>query len=124
MRNKLLITVGILFVIIISGFYWISPPKFIQQFGLPEIARDLPRSFKDADVEFGKRVKSHYVIGIKETDLISQLSGDGFKKYLNSGHWYISRRGFPCALEWIVDWKTDENKNLVQINGHYYGTCL
>ena len=128
MRRKLFIIAGIIAALFAGTVLWLSPPRFIQSWGLPEVARDLPPSnLEDAQQEFNRRVQERYTVGTKEQDLVLQLSKDGFTTYDNTSgkSAVVSRSSFPCMTKWSVNWKTDDSGTVTQINGSYFNNiCL
>lgn len=113
----------ILLLLVIVWLTFISPPKIIFQIGLPDIAKDLPSNFADADEEFNQRVQAKYTDGMSVIDLTEQLKEEGFDVD-TGGFAQITKSKFPCTFKWQVTWTNDIAARATNIKGNYGGSCL
>jgi len=118
MTRRLTIIACIL-ALVVGMFVWVSPPSFIRELGLPEIAKALPSNFKDAESEFNNRVRSRFAAETNESNLMSELTKMGFSVDALNNRADVSRNGFPCSLEWWIIWGVDANGVVMHIDGHY-----
>lgn len=119
----LIVIVGILLLLTVLWFFFINPPSFIFQIGLPDIAKNLPSNFADADEEFNERVQARYNNGIDTVELTDQLKEEGFDVD-TGGTAQVTRSKFPCTLIWRVTWTNDIAAKATNIEGSYGGSCL
>jgi hypothetical protein len=94
----------------------------VTYFQLPEIARNLPRSFAEGKVEFNRRVQHDFPVGISEPDLTARLSAAGFR--VNENGAFLHRSRFPCELRWQVRWKTYDAKVTEVVGDYGEAGCL
>jgi hypothetical protein len=97
---------------------------------IPEIGRDLPADFVDANHAFGARVQGRFPIGSSEVALIDELKHEGFtisdsnvqpETYKSIA--LYDRPGLPCRLTWRILWSSEDAK-ISAIAGFYGGVCL
>ena len=108
--KRLLIACGILFVTISMLAIYLSPPKTVREWNLPDYAKDLPANFKEASDEFNRRILVRFQLPLSEEQLINDLKKDGFEIYPDDRFAHVERNGFPCSYSWIVIWITDANR--------------
>jgi len=94
---------------------------------LPPIARNLPRTFSEADKVFQQRVMQSFS-GISDPmELEKQVKAEGFAvRYDKKSRTYVAlvdQHAFPCALFWIISW-TVVDRSVANLNANYYGSCL
>jgi hypothetical protein len=96
----------------------------------PQIGRNLPSAFHDANVAFDERVKERFPIGSSESALLAELKHEGFKVSESTTEAaafnffaLYDAPGFPCRLFWKVLW-TSADAKITAIAGRYSGVCL
>lgn len=95
-----------------------------MEIGLPEIARDLPSNFKEANNEFKRRVQETYSNDLSVAELTKNLRESGFEVNDEDEYASISRDKFPCKLIWRITWTNDLSDGINDIKGIYGGSCL
>jgi hypothetical protein len=120
MRRRVLSWGAALVAVIAVGGYWLLFPPLPR---LPEIARDLPSNFAEADEEFGSRVKAAFPLPLAVDDLAARLSEQGFSVNTENSLAVFETRGFPCALIWRIHWET-EDESVSALSSIYGGVCL
>lgn len=93
---------------------------------IPEIGRNLPANFSQADKEFNERTQKLFPLGADEKIIIEFLENQNFKYYSSDqGKGATFKKPvFPCDLFWNVSWKSDMDKKITEIHGKYGGRCL
>jgi hypothetical protein len=96
----------------------------------PQIGRNLPSAFDDANRAFDARVDERFPIGSSEDTLVAELKREGFKVSENTTEAATFKffalydaPGLPCRLFWKVLWTSDDGK-ITAIAGRYSGVCL
>ena len=97
---------------------------------IPEIGRNLPPAWDDANHAFDARVQERFPVGSSEAALVTELKREGFivsdSKVEPETYKSIAlydRPGLPCRLTWRVLWASEDSK-ISAIAGHYGGVCL
>lgn len=89
----------------------------------PEIGRNLPKNFHEADLLFKDRVARHYALGTHESELITQLMSEGFNVLPEHQLASFKKNTFPCALRWVVTWVSVDAR-VTKVEGRYDSSCL
>lgn len=138
MLKKILLGAFLAFVAIaIAGYLLLFPPYPFP----PEIGRNLPAVFTEADLEFQQRLSDRYPLPVKESELLLDLEKQGFEtvdiretglfKLVEKGGQYdlpdkmvsFEKQAFPCTLVWSVKWWATGD-TVTRIDGKFYGICL
>lgn len=90
---------------------------------VPEIGRNLPGNFEEADQEFQRRVAKRFSLPMATTDLIDVLRGQGFKVADDAPRSVFTKSGFPCELNWHISW-TDHDGKVIAISSRYGAVCI
>jgi hypothetical protein len=97
---------------------------------IPDLGRNLPSDFADANHAFDARIQDRFPIGSSEAALLTELEQEGFvvsdstvdpATYKSVA--IYDRPGLPCRLTWRVFWSSEDSK-ISAISGHYGGVCL
>ncbi len=103
------------------GFLWNAMYEpFVQP---PEIGRNLPANFHEADLLFNDRVVRSYAPGIQEGELIARLKSDGFSVIAEHQLASFSKTDFPCTLRWLITWESADQR-VTKVEGRYDSSCL
>ena len=89
----------------------------------PEIGRNLPSSFAEADEEFGRRVKATFLLPLTVENLTARLSEQGFSVNAKNSVAVFKKQKFPCTLIWRIHWET-EHDSVSVLSSKYGGVCL
>lgn len=89
----------------------------------PEIGRDLPADFHQADLLFKERVAKSYLSGTRESELVTRLKSDGFSVLAEQQLASFSKTDFPCTLRWLITWKSMDQR-VTKLEGRYDSSCL
>jgi hypothetical protein len=93
---------------------------------VPLIARDLLSNIAAADIEFKERLKSQFLVGMGESELIRDLQAQGFRPPVSCRdvkYETFSMTSIPCELTWSVSWRADPEGKIINIDGSYSATC-
>jgi hypothetical protein len=102
-------------------------------FSRPPIVRDLSGGFfrpalADGKDVYRQRVRATFPAGIPETELLTSLAQHGYE---TTGAHGLGRRaahirgaGFPCVIEWSVQWRADSAGIVSEVEDGVYTTCL
>jgi hypothetical protein len=118
MRKALYVTVAIILAFLAYQAW--------RRSSVPPIARDLPSNIAAAEVEFKERLKSRYLVGTTESDLVRGLQAQGFRppvSYRDSKYATFSTTSIPCELTWSVSWRADPEGKITDIDGSYSAAC-
>jgi hypothetical protein len=95
---------------------------------LPPLARDLPEAnFGKAQAVFRDRVRSKFVVGMDESELIKELRLQGFSSPVGqygTKEAKFSQSRIICFLTWAVRWSTDGKGKIKNIDGDFNYTCI
>ena len=89
---------------------------------VPELGRDLPRSWSDQTPYFDERIKHRFPIGSDKAALVDELRREGFsvRKTTETERWFrhvaVYDQQGPCRETWSVAWDDDQTK-LTNIEG-------
>jgi hypothetical protein len=94
---------------------------------LPEIASDW-RTVAEAKKHFGERVRTRFPPGTVSAAVAEELRKQGFSVDLAPG-WgrssaVLKRSPFPCGQTWSVEWSSDTNGLLTEVDGRLDVICL
>lgn len=118
--KKVLLGGLVLFALLIGAGYVVFFSPLNQP---PEIGRDLPDNFADADIEFKRRVKAEFKLPMPEHELTAWLEAQGFKVDSNNRFAIYEKPDLVCTLVWFFSWETFD-KLVTDINPVYGGRCL
>jgi hypothetical protein len=96
---------------------------------MPPLTSNLPTDIAEAAREFDRRVQARFPAGSLETDVVRELSSQGFVRSADRGdssssHVYSFEKGnFPCNFVWNIVWKTDGAGLVTMVNGIYFASC-
>jgi hypothetical protein len=117
--RKALYVVAAIVVMLLAYQAW-------RRASVPTIARDLPSNIAAADIEFKERLRSRFLVGMAENDLVRDLQAQGFQapvSYRDSKYATFSTTSIPCELTWSVIWRADPEGKITDIDGSYSATC-
>ncbi len=101
--------------------FWIA---WFDPFGeQPEIVRDRPSNFAEAGRVFKERVAKTFPPGMPETDLIQQLTAQGFTIDPEYRLATFEKPHFPCRLYWRISWKVEQER-LSVVDARFDPACL
>ena len=110
---------GTIFLLFFALYLTLSPPfPFV-----PEIGRNLPSNFEEAEKVFIERVRSTFPIQTKETYIIHNLEEQGFQVNLKTKVAYFSKSTVACLLEWRINWSSKKD-SITKIDARFRGSCL
>lgn len=96
---------------------------------VPELGRELPRSWSDQTPYFDDRIKHRFPIGSDQAALVNELRREGFtiRQTIESEHGLrhvavYDHQGL-CRETWSVAWNDDQTK-LTNIEARYHQVCL
>lgn len=89
----------------------------------PEIGRDLPANFHEADLLFKDRVERSYAPGLPESAFIARLTSEGFTVLAEHQLASFSKTDFPCTLRWLITWESAAGR-VTKVEGSYDSSCL
>ncbi len=92
----------------------------------PPPLQGLPNQVDLIGPEFQSRLEANFPIGTTEERLIAGLSQWGFK-FVESeqGLWAdLEVRSFGCTDGFSVEWNTDEQGVVSELQGHFHLSCL
>ena len=91
---------------------------------LPELARNLPQGWAEADLAFKERVRNRFPVGTPQKDVVDALESQGFTIAPDGKRASFEQPNIVCRLTWRIFWATDEVQNIRRIDGVYGGICL
>jgi hypothetical protein len=118
MRKALYVTVAIIFAFLAYQAW--------RRSSVPPIARDLPSNIAAAEIEFKERLKSRYLVGTTDSDLVRDLQAQGFRppvSYRDRKYATFCTTSIPCKLTWTVVWHVDQESKVHDVDGSYSATC-
>lgn len=89
----------------------------------PELGRNLPSGFAEADAEFARRVTAAFPLPIPENDLVSQLSRQGFNIHFDKSAATFKTDQFPCNKLWRIGWNASDGL-VTNLTAKYGAACL
>ena len=95
------------------------------QIRLPEIVREMPRSYANGSLHFTARLKHRFPLGGSEAQLLAELREQGFavNRGLGTGSATLTRfTGSIGDDRWLISWKAHEGK-LTYLRGWYSCSC-
>jgi len=125
-RGYLGLPIGAIFVSL--AFYFLLPNDTP-----PPLGADLGCDAFSPNCEaFDARVKSRFAIGSSETALVSELQREGFRAHRSGGtfasfdheYTYKASQQLVCNLVWRVDWRADQDGNILDVYGQHGRYCL
>ena len=81
--------------------------------GVPELGRGLSDNLVQANDEFDHRVKERFAVGMPESELVTELSRQGFERlppYRGVQDATFYHREFPFVTIWSIRWRTSDGK--------------
>ncbi|HEY4162195.1 MAG TPA: hypothetical protein VGM59_03975 [Dongiaceae bacterium] len=91
---------------------------------LPELAKDLPANFEEADATFKKRIHDSFPIGSHGRDVASMLVIQGFAISPDGKAASFEQPGLVCRRAWRIFWEADRADAIRRIDGVFAGICL
>lgn len=106
------------------GILWATIPPA----PLPEMAANLSTEIAKAKIQFAERVRARFPPGTVSFATGEELRKQGFSVDLAPG-WgrstaVLKRSQFPCGKTWTVEWTSDRNGLLTEVNGRLITVCL
>ncbi len=119
LRKILLWGLALVALFFIGSYFLLFPPLPIP----PEIARQLPGNFAEADEEFARRVSATFPLPITVSALTTRLSAQGFSVKVEAKVATFSKSKFPCTLNWRIHWEAIDG-TVSGLTSKYGAVCL
>jgi hypothetical protein len=108
-------------LIVLIGVAWAYEAFLYSQ--RPDITKSAMQEATAISEEFNNRIRLEIPTGTTEEAALTRLTALGFITQADEHHAFYKRGRFPCAHQWIIVWKPDNQKRIADLQGRFDAIC-